>query len=183
MIITLQDSLSWWLFHFSVLCWYSTSVVNGTASVLKAADKVKSHQWLKNWYSGVWFVRCYGVSAMTGWPGVSILWLGELARLTYNFYLSVAAWKVIWADCKFDLQLLPQYDSMNSYLSRWQVWPTTSTSVWQHAELSEQRASLTYNFYLSVAACRVVWADLSLRCTAQACHSTARCITTKPPRQ
>ena len=33
----------------------------------------------------------YRVSAGTGWPGVSILWLGEVESLIYNFYLSVAA--------------------------------------------------------------------------------------------
>ena len=37
---------------------------------------------------GVW--RCK-VSAWTGWPGVSILWLGEVENLICNFYLSVVA--------------------------------------------------------------------------------------------
>ena len=32
----------------------------------------------------------YWVSAGTGWPGVSILWLGEVESLICNFYLSVA---------------------------------------------------------------------------------------------
>ena len=31
------------------------------------------------------------VRAWTGWPCISTLWLGELASLIYNFYLSVAA--------------------------------------------------------------------------------------------
>ena len=36
----------------------------------------------------------YRVSTGTGWPGVSILWLGEVKRLICNFYLSVAARKI-----------------------------------------------------------------------------------------
>ena len=43
---------------------------------------------------GAW---CYRVSAGTGRPGVSILWLGEVACLIY-FYLSVATRKIVWAD-------------------------------------------------------------------------------------
>ena len=44
---------------------------------------------------GAW---CYRVSAGTGQPGVSILWLGVVESLICNFYLSVAACKIIWAD-------------------------------------------------------------------------------------
>ena len=40
----------------------------------------------------------YRVSTGTGRPGVSILWLGEVERLICNFYLSVAARTVVWAD-------------------------------------------------------------------------------------
>ena len=40
----------------------------------------------------------YRVSAGTGWPGVSILWLGEVERWICNFCLSVAARKIVWAD-------------------------------------------------------------------------------------
>ena len=40
----------------------------------------------------------YRVSAGTGRPGVSILWLGEVERLICNLYLSVAARKIVWAD-------------------------------------------------------------------------------------
>ena len=40
----------------------------------------------------------YRVSAGTGRPGVSILWLGEMENLVCNFYLSVAARKIVWAD-------------------------------------------------------------------------------------
>ena len=40
----------------------------------------------------------YRVSAGTGRSGVSILWLGEVESLICNFYLSVAARKIVWAD-------------------------------------------------------------------------------------
>ena len=44
---------------------------------------------------GAW---CYRVSAGTGQPSVSILWLGEVESLICNLYLSVAAHKIVWAD-------------------------------------------------------------------------------------
>ena len=44
---------------------------------------------------GAW---CYRVSAGNGRPGVSILWLGEVERWICNFYLSVAARKIVCAD-------------------------------------------------------------------------------------
>ena len=40
----------------------------------------------------------YRVSAATGRPGVSILWLGEMESLICSFYLSVAARKTVCAD-------------------------------------------------------------------------------------
>ena len=40
----------------------------------------------------------YRISTGTGRSGVSILWLGEVERLICNFYLSVAARKIVWAD-------------------------------------------------------------------------------------
>ena len=40
----------------------------------------------------------YRVSTGTGWPDVSILWMGEVERLICNFYLSVAARIIVWAD-------------------------------------------------------------------------------------
>ena len=45
--------------------------------------------------SGAWHYR---VRAGTGWPGVSVLWLGEVESWICNFYLSVAARKIVWAD-------------------------------------------------------------------------------------
>ena len=44
---------------------------------------------------GAWRDR---VSTGTGLPDVSILWLGEVESLICNFYLSVAARKIVWAD-------------------------------------------------------------------------------------
>ena len=44
---------------------------------------------------GAWHYR---VSAGTGRPGFSILWLGEVECLICNFYLSVAARKIVCAD-------------------------------------------------------------------------------------
>ena len=41
---------------------------------------------------------CYRVSTGTGRPGVSILWLGEVKSWICNFFLSVAARKIVWAD-------------------------------------------------------------------------------------
>ena len=40
----------------------------------------------------------YRVRAATGRPGVSILWLGEMESWICNFYLSVAARQIVWAD-------------------------------------------------------------------------------------
>ena len=39
--------------------------------------------------------RHYRVNAGTGQPGVSILWLKEVESLIWNFYLSVAAHKIV----------------------------------------------------------------------------------------
>ena len=40
----------------------------------------------------------YRVSIGTGWPSVSILWLGGMESLICNFYLSVAACTIVWAN-------------------------------------------------------------------------------------
>ena len=44
---------------------------------------------------GAWHYR---VSAGTGWPDVSIVWLGEVESLVCNFCFSVVARKIVWAD-------------------------------------------------------------------------------------
>ena len=44
---------------------------------------------------GAW---CYRDSAGTGRSSVSLLWLGEMESLVCNFYLSVAARKIVWTD-------------------------------------------------------------------------------------
>ena len=38
------------------------------------------------------------VGARTGWPGVGILWLDEIASLIYSFCLTVVARRVVDAD-------------------------------------------------------------------------------------
>ena len=43
---------------------------------------------------GAWYYRD---SAGAGWPGVSILWLGEMKSLICKFNLSVAAHTAVWA--------------------------------------------------------------------------------------
>ena len=40
----------------------------------------------------------YSISPGTGRPGVSILWLCKMESLIWNFYLRVAACKIVWAD-------------------------------------------------------------------------------------
>ena len=60
---------------------------------------VESYQWLKDLHSGgyppgAWHYR---VSTGTGRSGVSILWLGEVGSWICNFYLSVAAHKIVWS--------------------------------------------------------------------------------------
>ena len=54
---------------------------------------------------GTWLYR---VNAGTGWPSVSVLWLGEVESLICNFYLCVAARKLLWAD----LSLRVRYTSI-----------------------------------------------------------------------
>ena len=44
----------------------------------------------------------YRVSAQTGQPGVSKLWLGETENLVFNFYLSMAARKLSEQICSWD---------------------------------------------------------------------------------
>ena len=69
----------------------------------------------------------YRVNAGTGWPGVSILWLGEVESLICNFYLSVAARQIDWADpplrytaCCLDVkQASNQIHPMIGYHSVW----------------------------------------------------------------
>ena len=57
---------------------------------------------------GAW---CSRVSTGTGRPSVSILWLGEVESWICNFYLSVAACTIIWADpsLRYTSMLLGRY--------------------------------------------------------------------------
>ena len=61
--------------------------------------RVESWQWLKigtpvATLPGAWHYR---VRAGIGWPGVSILWLGEIESLICSLCLSVSACKIVWA--------------------------------------------------------------------------------------
>ena len=63
-------------------------------------SEVESNQWHKiatlvDTLPGAWRYR---VSTGTGWPSVRILWLGEMESWICNFYLSVAACKIVRAD-------------------------------------------------------------------------------------
>ena len=44
---------------------------------------------------GAWHDR---VNTETGWPGASVFWLDDTECLICNFYLSVAARTIVWAD-------------------------------------------------------------------------------------
>ena len=67
----------------------------------------------------------YRVSTCTDWPGVSLLWQDEVENLIYNFYLRVAACKLVWADPS------PRYTSMMLGL----VQPTNNNN---HVSVSVQ---------------------------------------------
>ena len=91
----------------------------------------------------------YRVSAGTGRPGVSILWLGEVERLICNLYLSVAARTIVWADpplrcsCCWDVkqptnkQTNLDWDALVSkgnvpWPRRWR-WPSPDCRRWRRA--------------------------------------------------
>ena len=66
---------------------------------------------------GAWHYR---VSAGTGQPGVSILWLGEVENLICNFYLSVTARKIVWTDpsLRYTRMLLGRYATNKKTLTK-----------------------------------------------------------------
>ena len=78
----------------------------------------------------------YWVSAGAGWSGVSILWLGEIESLILwlgeiesligNFYLSVAACAVVWADRspRYASMLLGCWTNNNTLVSSYTCWCT-----------------------------------------------------------
>ena len=70
--------------------------------------RVKSYQWLKNWHSSGYPARRL---ALFGQPGVSILWLDEAESWICNFYVSVAACKIVCADpsLRYTSMLLGSY--------------------------------------------------------------------------
>ena len=79
---------------------------------------------------GVWRYR---VSAGTGRPSISILWLGEMESLICNFYLSVAARKLVWADPS------PRYSRVAGMLSNQQI---TFLSVSPYLESQQSELTL-----------------------------------------
>ena len=74
---------------------------------------------------GAWHYR---VSTGTGRPGVSILWLGEVEHLICNFYVSVAARIIVWAD--------PSLRYTGLLLGRWTTnKQTVNEQHWVHVSL------------------------------------------------
>ena len=69
----------------------------------------------------------YRVSAGTGCPGVSILWLGEMESLICNFYLSVAARKLVRAD--------PSLSEIHSHVAWTLSNQQTTTTLLTHLPL------------------------------------------------
>ena len=62
--------------------------------------QVQSCQCLTHWYSSgdpAWRLAPLMVNAGTGWPGGSVLPLGEMASLSCHFCLSVAAHSIVEA--------------------------------------------------------------------------------------
>ena len=57
----------------------------------------------------------YRVTAGTGRPSVSILWLGKIANLICSFYLSVAAHTIVCADPYHPWDTLPHYLSVAAH--------------------------------------------------------------------
>ena len=66
----------------------------GPSSWLSHTSDTKIATPVATW-QGMWL---YGVSTWTGLPGVSIVWLGEIANLICNFYFSIAVCTIVWVD-------------------------------------------------------------------------------------
>ena len=71
---------------------------------------------------GAWHYR---VHTVTDWPGVSILWLGEMENLICNFYLSVAA-------CKIE-----QIHTWDTLACCWDVKQTTNDNSGQRIKVTK----------------------------------------------
>ena len=82
----------------------------------------------------------YRVSTGTGWPGVSILWLGEVERLICNFYLSVAARKIVWADpsLRYTSLLLLSNQQTTTAMKRVSLQPFIQTAAWEMRHCQRQ---------------------------------------------
>ena len=79
---------TWIWSMLSMWDFFGVSGVSGHSSDLNIGTPVAT-------LPGTW---CYRVSARTGWPGVGILSLGEIASLVCNFCLHMAACTLSWAD-------------------------------------------------------------------------------------
>ena len=79
--------------------WYADHLNSGRSEGYSMLSLVKSYHWLKNWNSSGCLDRCrwYRVSVRSSLPGVSVLWLGEMASLISNFCLGMAAHKNVEA--------------------------------------------------------------------------------------
>ena len=103
--------------------------------------QVESFQWLTGWYSSVFPASTwrYRVSTGTGWPGVSMLWLGDVATLIYNFCLSVAALLLSEQICLWNIRTLSKQQQQqhvrlaSTYLifqSRYMWWYSGVDVTW-----------------------------------------------------
>ena len=120
----------------------------------------KPYWWLKKrclrgFLPGAWHYR---LSTGTGWPSITILWLGEMRSLICSFCFREEAWKLVYAGSPLDTLVCwtdVKQPTNNYFLS------TIITSC--HPAY---QAHLICNFYFSVAAHTIAWADLSLRHTS-----------------
>ena len=143
---------------------------------------VNTYQSLKNWYSSGQMLGLNRVSAWTCWPSVSVLWLGEVATLVYISYhlagLVVKASSLGMEDPGFESHLRQDF-SRSSHTSDLIGTPVATLPGAWHYRVSAgtgrpgvsilwlgEVESLVCNFYLSVAAHKIVWADPSLKYTS-----------------
>ena len=94
----------------------------------------------------------YRVSTGTGRPGVSILWLGEVERLICNFYLSVAARQIVWADpsLRYTSMLLGRkatnQQTIVARLTKWTMSKRCSVTVPPHDSMASHSCGVKEGF-------------------------------------
>ena len=85
---------------------------------------------------GAW---CYRVSSGTSWPCVSILWLGEMESWICNFYLIVAARKIV------------QISPVDTLAFCWSVkQPTNIATVWRFKPEQSQSNSFVRSCFFQL---------------------------------